>query len=399
MMSPRRLPILLVALAALATPAAPTRGGPLARPQPAAAPAGVASLRIDGPHIWIRGDQAEVMSIEPAAPEADDERSTVTRRSLTRDELLATRIPCIVDDAARTRFEIEVRAEHPIAPASWPQPQRLLATSDIEGNFDVLVRILRSQGAVDESLAWSFGANHLVVLGDSVDRGDNVTQVLWLLYRLDGEARRAGGAVHVLLGNHEAMLMRGDGRYIAEKYRQLLAATGLPIEEYFSAESELGRWLRTKHAMVRIGDDLFVHAGIGPRFLERRLSIDETNDLVRAQLGVRRPEGDAGLVLGGEGPLWYRGLVVATDAVPKADAQHVAEVLEAYGVRRVLVAHTLVDRISSDYDGRVVRIDLRHPRSSADGVARALLIEGGASFVVGDDGTKEPLEEPRSTPR
>ncbi|MBL9147139.1 MAG: metallophosphoesterase [Phycisphaerae bacterium] len=367
-----------------APPAAPT-----APASPATTTVGTEPLRIDGPYISTRGEQVEVLWVAPAG---DGERPAVVRETLSKDELAAKRFTCVVDDAARTSFPLEVRAEHPIAPAVWPQPERLLVTSDIEGNFDALVRMLRSQGVVDESLTWTFGANHLLVLGDSVDRGDNVTQVLWLLYKLDGEARAAGGAVHMVLGNHETMLMRGDDRYIAPKYRRLLAETKRPIEDFFSAESELGRWLRSKHALVKIGDDLFVHAGIGPAFLSKKLSIEAANELVRKNLGLTRLDADGVLAIGNDGPLWYRGLVVATEIAPKADAAHVARVVGHYGVRRVIVGHTLVDRMSTDYDGRVVRIDLLHPKSKTDGVARALLIERGSSFVVGDDGSKTAVE-------
>ena len=44
--------------------------------------------------------------------------------------------------------------------------------------------------------------------------------MLDLLMRLEGEARKAGGRVHALLGNHEVMNMLGDLRYVnAEEYK------------------------------------------------------------------------------------------------------------------------------------------------------------------------------------
>jgi hypothetical protein len=377
-------------VAALA-PFAPLAPLPIAAAQPqavtapAAPPVAPAALRIDGPYVTTRGDDVEVLRVDSPG---DGKSPAIVRETFPKAEFAGRRVSCTVDDATRTRFEIPLRADHPIAPATWRQPERLLVTSDLEGNFDVLVRMLRSQGVIDDSLAWTFGANHLLVLGDSVDRGDNVMPVLWLLYKLDAEARAAGGQVHVVLGNHESMLMVGDDRYIAPKYRRLVEATGRPIETYFAADGEIGRWLRSKHALVKIGDDLYVHAGIGPAFLAKRLSIDAANDLVRKNLGVRKLDADGMLAIGNDGPLWYRGLIVATTVAPKADAAHVAQVLEHYGVRRVIVGHTLVEAMSTDYDGRVVRIDLRHPPSKDAGVARAFLVEGGRSFVVGDDGSR-----------
>ena len=44
-------------------------------------------------------------------------------------------------------------------------------------------------------------------------------KVLDLLMRLESEARAAGGAVHVVLGNHEVMNIAGDLRYVStEEY-------------------------------------------------------------------------------------------------------------------------------------------------------------------------------------
>ena len=54
----------------------------------------------------------------------------------------------------------------------------------------------------------------LVSLGDLLDRGADSRKVMDLLMRLQGEAVAAGGPVHVVLGNHEAMNVLGDLRYV-----------------------------------------------------------------------------------------------------------------------------------------------------------------------------------------
>lgn len=40
-------------------------------------------------------------------------------------------------------------------------------------------------------------------VGDQLDRGDHELEILYFLERLQREAARAGGALHVLNGNHE----------------------------------------------------------------------------------------------------------------------------------------------------------------------------------------------------
>jgi hypothetical protein len=61
---------------------------------------------------------------------------------------------------------------------------------------------------MDDAGHWQFGQGHLVILGDSVDRGRDVFAVLWRLYGLAGQASATGGAVHVVLGNHEQHCLR-----------------------------------------------------------------------------------------------------------------------------------------------------------------------------------------------
>ena len=52
-----------------------------------------------------------------------------------------------------------------------------------------------------------------VKVGDQLDRGGNEVEILFLLERLANQAARAGGALHVLNGNHEFMNIAGDLRY------------------------------------------------------------------------------------------------------------------------------------------------------------------------------------------
>jgi hypothetical protein len=45
-----------------------------------------------------------------------------------------------------------------------------------------------------------------------------------LLMRLEGEALAAGGRVHVLIGNHESLILTGDMRYVSEQEYAAFAA-------------------------------------------------------------------------------------------------------------------------------------------------------------------------------
>lgn len=50
-------------------------------------------------------------------------------------------------------------------------------------------------------------------VGDVLDRGDQELQIFHMLERLQHQARKAGGDVHVLNGNHETINVEGRFTY------------------------------------------------------------------------------------------------------------------------------------------------------------------------------------------
>ena len=76
--------------------------------------------------------------------------------------------------------------------------------------------MLRETVGIDESQDWRGGDTHLVSLGDLLERGPDSRKILDLLMHLEREAREAGGAVNLVLGNHEVVNVVGDRRYVSE---------------------------------------------------------------------------------------------------------------------------------------------------------------------------------------
>jgi hypothetical protein len=101
------------------------------------------------------------------------------------------------------------------------QIKKLLIIGDVHGQYDTLRLFLQSNRVIDENLHWSFGTGTVVFIGDIFDRGEKVTEALWLIYSLEREAAQAGGMVHLLLGNHELMVLQVDERFVSEKYYYL----------------------------------------------------------------------------------------------------------------------------------------------------------------------------------
>ena len=100
-------------------------------------------------------------------------------------------------------------------PAAAAPLHRIVAVGDLHGDFSAWRDILRSASLVDNNGHWTGGDTVLIQTGDAVDRGPNSLEIIQDLMRLQKEAARAHGQVIAMVGNHEAMNLTGDLRYVS----------------------------------------------------------------------------------------------------------------------------------------------------------------------------------------
>ncbi len=338
----------------------------------------------DGPHIYWKTSSDAVVFYQC-------DGSVVAKQYRVKGTL---RFNGLCADSAT---EYVIRAKGPkVEPYTYKRVSKMFAVSDIHGEYDALVDMLQAAEIIDQGLNWNWGDGHLVIVGDIFDRGDKVTECLWLLYRLEQQAREAKGRVHVMLGNHEIMVLQNDVRYVNEKYTAgIVRSTRISYSDLYGPDMELGRWLRSKHTAIKLNDILFIHGGLPPRLAERGVSLQELNELTRETIDSR----SYALVFDeevrnhyketDEGPFWFRGYHYAKeDRYPQVTSEQLDSILDSYDVSAIVVGHTGVDRIESLYDGRVIGIDV--PLEDL-GSFQGLLWEDGQLFRVLGDGTRESL--------
>jgi len=190
---------------------------------------------------------------------------------------------------------------------------RIVAVGDVHGAYDALVKTLQAADVIDSRLKWSGEKTHLVFTGDLLDRGAKSRQVMDLIMRLEKEARRRGGRVHLLLGNHEVMNLNGDLRYVADAeyaayqdiessrerahwFKDFLAGLAAGNNEFavrvefdslappgyfghrkaFRHNGKYGKWLLKKPFIVVINETAFVHGGLRTNWPTRKLSVPST---------------------------------------------------------------------------------------------------------------------------
>jgi len=271
---------------------------------------------------------------------------------------------------------------------------KILTISDIHGRYDLFENILIKSKVINKNRRWIFGNGHLVINGDIFDRGEYVTECLWLIYRLEQEAKKAGGAVHFILGNHELMVLRGDNRYINEKYiKGVVAVTAMTHQYLYGPSSALGRWLRSKHAVVKLNDILFVHGGIAPSVLEKQLSIQNINNEVRQNVDFARKSPEvsdlARYLFGGEGPFWYRGYFYEMEErYPQTTSNDIDNILSYFKANTIVVGHTGIDQITGFYGNRVINEHVTLDSATT----QALLWEDGKFYRITFDGQIQPIE-------
>ncbi len=205
----------------------------------------------------------------------------------------------------------------PLAPHQ--NDRRIVAIGDIHGAADEFAGILQAAGLVDANQHWTGGTAIFVQTGDCFDRGPGVRRVLDLLMRLEDEARRGGGRIEVLLGNHEVMNLLREFRDVSpesfasfadqkseerrkkafEEYagvaKRAGADAGAARDEWMKAhppgfleyvealgpKGQYGQWLRAHKTVLKLDDTILMHAGLSP---DTQGTLDDVNRSVEKAL-------------------------------------------------------------------------------------------------------------------
>jgi Calcineurin-like phosphoesterase len=297
-------------------------------------------------------------------------------------------------------------------PAAAAPLHRIVAVGDLHGDFPAWRDIARAAGLIDGEGRWTGGDSILVQTGDAVDRGPNSLKIIQDLMRLQGEAARAHGQVIAMVGNHEAMNLTGDLRFVSAAdyagyadsrsalrrenvynsnkaaieaaYRQKdpqmsgdaikkawFEAFPLGRIEHqiaWSDRGKIGPWIVKNPVVVLLDGTLFVHGGISPGYVP--LPIAEINARAGAALMARSTDPMA-IINDDQGPLWYRGLAQplgtnngdtlpakAPDQIQPAGENQLDALLSAYGAKRIVVGHTpILSGIALFQDGKLICID------------------------------------------
>jgi len=180
---------------------------------------------------------------------------------------------------------------------------------------------------------WVGGETHVVQVGDQIDRcrpfdgyscKNNITvndedsdlEIMLFYDSIDRIAKKKGGRVFSLLGNHEIMNVTGDTRYVS--YKGMREYSPEPKDVNRGEEIRIGKFEHviakklacTRSTILVIGDYLFVHGGIANK-LAYNYKLVDVNSIIRKFLhGSLNNNSDLKTILNSSrySPLWYRKL-------------------------------------------------------------------------------------------
>ncbi|KXZ56724.1 hypothetical protein GPECTOR_1g652 [Gonium pectorale] len=261
---------------------------------------------------------------------------------------------------------------------------RIIAIGDLHGDLDKAVESLKLGGVLsvgeEGEVSWVGGDTVVVQLGDVLDRGDVEIGIVNLLRFLDTEARKHGGAVYMLNGNHESLNVCGDFRYVTPgAFAESAMYSGLSEDDLkdwqlvarvryalFKPGGEMARELSRNPTVLIVNDTVFAHGGLLPTHVE--YGVERLNREVAAWMrGDETPDGQKSpppfLAMGdANSVMWNRSLSKERFATP-FERYHACRALQQALAKvqgkRLVVGHTpQLTGANCECDDQVWRIDV-----------------------------------------
>jgi len=208
------------------------------------------------------------------------------------------------------------------------------------------------------------------------------------------QAAKAGGAVHLILGNHEIMVLNHEVSYVADKYLLMTDKLNMSYANLFSKQTILGQWLRSKNTILKINDYLFVHAGLSLDFIEVGFTLHDINNHVRFFLNYpnRESRGEVNriTIMGKNGPFWYRGYLEDNHEYKHLPEEELSKILSAFQASSIFIGHTNVKEITPLYQSRVYAMDV--PFYSNEVNMQGITIENDVFYLVNSSGDRKEFQ-------
>ena len=269
-------------------------------------------------------------------------------------------------------------------PHILPKSKRIIAIGDIHGDMQLTLDCLKLAKIINDDNDWIAEPSDTIVvqIGDQIDRcrpteklkcdnpeatpldENSDIKILEFFTDLNKKARKKGGHVISLLGNHEILNVDGNMNYVSyEGIKQFENEINPDTKEKFKSGLEARKFLFkngnkyanflacTRQTAVIIGSNLFVHAAILPD-LAKKFKINQLNLLIKKWLLGIINNSDKIKGIGKlsdilfnyeKSPFWPRFLGNLPPNVSIEDedcVDYLVEPLELYNCNNMIIGHT-----------------------------------------------------------
>jgi hypothetical protein len=231
------------------------------------------------------------------------------------------------NDYSKNRESYETKCGKYLPPI-FPQQKRVIALGDIHGDYELAIDMLLISELIkieNGEIIWTGGETYVVQVGDQIDSWrehgpqfdavyrnkhnhlkksyedkdkPNDIKILELFNFLEEEAKKTGGRVFSLIGNHEIMNSEQHIEYASvanKKYAHKMTQIGekngnSARKELFKPGNEIGVLMGcSRYSFVIIGDNLFIHGGFVDNMLENNMGTeyDFKNEIVKRDFLIK----------------------------------------------------------------------------------------------------------------
>jgi len=239
--------------------------------------------------------------------------------------------------------------------------EKIVVIGDIHADYEVLIAVLKKAGLINDKLEWIGGKTYLVMIGDLVDgkarvdnwTGDSDLKVINFLSKLIKLAKRKGGDVIILLGNHEFMNIRGNFTYSGDNGIREMGGE-LKRLKYFN--NQFCKFAKKCYLAVNIGGWIFCHAGIPPE-ISKKYSIPKLNTMLQKFLSNEMNLHEDNLffdIISGENGI----LTTREFGFNNVNCRRLSTTLMNLHANHMVIGHTVQEKVNEICNKKLWRVDV-----------------------------------------
>jgi len=239
--------------------------------------------------------------------------------------------------------------------------EKIVVIGDIHADYEVLIAVLKKAGLINDKLEWIGGKTYLVMIGDLVDgkarvdnwTGDSDLKVINFFSKLIRLAKKKGGDVIILLGNHEFMNIRGNFSYSGDNGIQEMGGE-LKRLKYFN--NQFRKFAKKCYLAVNIGGWIFCHAGIPPE-ISKKYSIPKLNTMLQKFLSNEMNLHEDNLffdIISGENGI----LTTREFGFNNVNCRRLSTTLTNLHANHMVIGHTVQERVNEVCNKKLWRVDV-----------------------------------------